>query len=381
MDTDIRLRNLVGFSKENTWSDLLACFIETDPDPFARAIGGEMPSGAVRVLREHSPRGKADRIDMLVMAGDTPWVAIEAKVLSEIDDLQLQRYQEALAGQDHQPDYRVLYSDRLGIDRDDRMEARWRAISWESLIEAYSGSPNLWVSQTARAWADHIAETVPEVTGTTLWNDIGEGRSLVISLRSRLNYVRKCLDRNPERRVFLGTGGGGRSPVLGMYMPMARNPAYRVIAEVQEGLSARSFSRIDGAPGPRMAGPVIRLIIELSGLGMADATASKQFDWGLLHRMWLIAESADKDADWNWDRQGRPQPKVHDKEAWRQLDQEGLGFIGFGFGQGQVKISGAVAFGIRAKLPPDIRLDRLADALNSVGMLLPAIAALEVPVA
>ena len=375
VDTRIRLQNLVAFSKENTWSDLMACFIETDPDPFARVIGGERPGSPVKVLREHS-LGKAGRFDMLVMAGEFRWVAIEAKVLSEIDDSQLKRYEAAFAEHTQQPIYRILYSQRLGIERADRSEDLWEPVSWESLIEAYASSSNTWVSQTAKAWEDHIA-AVCAVTGTTIWNDIGAGENLVIALRTRLDYVRNHLERRPDLSVDLIAGGGGRSPVLMATMPMKRNPNYRVIAEVQEGLSTRAFSRIAGRPGDALAGPMLRLIIQLRGLDKADTSASKQFDWKILRRMWEIAENSDKDADWKWDRKGRPQPKVHDKEAWRLLDNDKLGFIGFGFGQGQVKISGTVAFGIRAQLPPTISLDGIVDSMGRVGLLLPTIADLK----
>ena len=56
MDTGIRLQNLVAFSMENTWSDSMACFIETDQEPFARVIGWKRPDGPVKLSRHWTAR-------------------------------------------------------------------------------------------------------------------------------------------------------------------------------------------------------------------------------------------------------------------------------------------------------------------------------------
>ncbi len=114
--------HIVGLNKENGWSDLLACLIEVDPEPFWQVLGDQPNGGHVRVIREHPLRTDAaghglDRVDLLVMVDDFPWVVIEAKLLAGFGQAQLDRYRGCIPDARH---FLVVHSSGLGLG------TRWR---------------------------------------------------------------------------------------------------------------------------------------------------------------------------------------------------------------------------------------------------------------
>ena len=71
------VRFLAPSWNENRWSDLLATLVLTDPHPLARFIGGAMVDEVRREVSVAGAAVRADRLDLLLMAGGEPAAAIQ----------------------------------------------------------------------------------------------------------------------------------------------------------------------------------------------------------------------------------------------------------------------------------------------------------------
>ncbi|GAA4961755.1 PD-(D/E)XK nuclease family protein [Kineococcus glutinatus] len=179
----VPIARILPLDSENRWSDLLAVLIEADPGCVAALLGLEGNRTSLRVRREVSTEGK-DRIDLVLELESLPRSVIEVKVLSGLGRQQLSRYRTALPEAEH---YLLVFPERLQIDI--AAQEGWRAITWERLLTAFSRSSDAWVAETAQAWAQHLASSLPRVGADTRWNDLHVGEDFVLAMRARMSWV------------------------------------------------------------------------------------------------------------------------------------------------------------------------------------------------
>lgn len=347
------LRLLVPVENENRWTDLLAVLISTDPTAAADLLGlGDVRGGDVSVAREVRG-GRGERVDLQVLVDGRLRTVLEAKVLSGLGRRQLLRYVEAY------PDavnYLLVYPARLVVDPG--AGSRWRGVTWEALLGAFSHSGDPWVAETSEAWLAVLSSALPHVDASIRWNDLRPGDAIPLIMRARMSWVYSHLTPPaPLVADFMGSGGS-KAWVARLQMP-APQPGYVIAAEVED-TSARSWpGRLGrGQPNP-VAGPRVWV-----GLRQHDVTGSEGFDWGYLASLWPAMQAARTD----WITTGPGLPAAHDRAAWRGIGAPAG--LGYGFGHREATVRGVCMFGARFRLPADIPLSDLLAELNRVGRLL-----------
>lgn len=360
------IRHLVPLENENGWSDLLAALIETDPVPVAEHLHlGPVVAAQVLVRREHTV-DRRDRIDLLIDVDGTLRTAVEAKVLSGLGRDQLARYRRAW------PDatrYVLLTPRDFPIQLDAR-SAGWQVLAWETLLQALCGSANPWVAQTASAWLAHIVVGLPRLQGSVRWNDLQPGDSWVLNMRARMAWVFAQLDPPEPIVADLVSSAAGNSWAARMRMPTGE-PGYKVVAEAEETTPVRVAPRTVSEGGRRPLGPTILVCLQQTGV---DTSADFYWDW--LHAMW--AHMAASGLPWHQGRPGLPSP--HDKANQRRIVAAGApAFLGYGYGDRQAKRSHACMFGAQVRLPADVTLTAVVDALSGVSDMIMAMAATAPP--
>ena len=347
------LRLLVPLENENRWTDLLAVLISTDPAAAAAALDlGDITGRVVSVSREVRA-GPHERVDLLIHVDGQLHTVLEAKVLSGLGPAQLTRYDTAY------PDalqYVIAYPGRLVIDPG--AIGRWRGATWESLLAAFSASSNNWVARTARAWLEHLGQTLPHVDGGTSWNHLEPGDPIALLMRARLSWVYSRLDPPAPLVADFMASGGSKGWVARVQMA-APVTGYVIAAEVED-TSARGWpARYQaGDPNP-IAGPRVWV-----GLRQHRVTGSETFDWQYLASLWQIMQ--DVRSDWLRTRPGLP--ATHDRAAWKEIGSPAG--LGYGFGHREATKHGVCMFGARIALPGNITLQDLLTELDDVGVML-----------
>ncbi len=139
---------------------------------------------------------------------------------------------------------------------------------------------------------------------------------------------------------------------------------------MQEALSSQAFSKLS----PVLRGPVVKVVMHQSGI-----TTTPDYDWPLLLRAWRVIEAADPDGRWGWVRRRPPFKAEHDRQNHRRMvDDFGMpSFVGFGYAEGQTHLTNSALLGVRMQLAPDSRIHEVADVMNDLARLLPALALLD----
>jgi hypothetical protein len=355
------MRFLVPLENENRWTDLLAVLIATDPVAAARPLRlGNITGRQVTVERE--VRAGGERVDLGVFVDGRLRTVLEAKVLSGLGPSQLARYITAYPGAGS---YLLTHPARLVIDPGDG--SGWRAISWETLLAAFTKSANPWVAETSAAWLDHLSMTLPRVDARTRWNSLRPDDPIPLVMRARMSWVYSRL--KPPRPLVADfmASGGSKAWVARIQMP-APAAGYVVAAEIEDP-SARSWPARFDPRGPNpVTGPRVWI-----GLRQHGVAGSEGFNWDYLAALWpLLRGSRD---DWMTTRPGLP--AAHDRAAWKRIDAP-VG-LGYGFGHREATKRGVCMFGGRIRLPADIRLGDLVDELQQVAELLLTMAAQRPP--
>lgn len=352
------LSYLVPASNENRWSDLLATVIATDPQPMKTLLGVEFDS----VQREVLPLGtarKTDRLDLLLSLGGMPVAVIEAKVLSDLGQRQLERYVESFpAARAH----RVLHLEGLPVNL--RTVAPWTSLTWEAVLTAYAGSSNAWVATTAIAWLRQIPALAPEVDADTVWNDVPDNPpGMELALRARVAWLSGQLDAWCSIPHDMDPSSGGGSWAVRMWTP-SRATGHVVAAELQEGMTAYEWKRDPDKPyRDRLRGPVVLL-----GLRQDDVHTSAAFNWAHLHEMFkehvLDAEgSAWVKGTWQT-TSARPRDPV-DQAHWKAIVEAGAPpWLGKGWGMRVAKSVQSCMFGARFELPRTSTLGQVNEELQ-----------------
>lgn len=355
-------RYLVPLGAENKWSDLLATLIECDPESAAPLLGLDDSKGRVRVRREAIVNGR-DRVDLILESEGVVRSVIEVKVLSGLGRQQLTRYRAAFP---EAPHHIVVFPRALTIDI--AREAGWRPVLWEQLLDAFSGSSDSWVAETARAWREQLAAEMPVVGPSTAWDDLQLGEDFPVALRARMAWVFGQVSPPPRIVPELVGSVSGVSWVLRMVGPASR-PGYSVLAEAEEKLPNRNYPKTVSATSRRPRGPSVKVCLLQS-----DVTTSAGFDWDYLHRMWPLMEAARGD----WVTNPPRLKAEHEKAAWRGIVDRGAPrFLGIGFGERQTQISRACMFGARFQLPPDVTLADIVATLHNAAELLLAMSRIQ----
>ena len=355
------VRHLVPLENENGWCDLLAVLIESDPAPVSTLLGlGPVTADRVSVRRE-TTIDRRDRIDLLIDVDGVLRTAVEAKVLSGLGRDQLARYRHAW------PDARqhvLLTPQDFPIQLDARAEG-WQPLAWETLLRALSGSANDWVAQTAKAWLAHIEQTLPRLHGGVRWNDLQPGDPWVLNMRARMAWVFAQLNPPAPIVADLVSSSAGNSWVARMRVATGA-PGYNVVAEAEETTPVRVVPKIVSDGGRRPLGPTILICLQQTGVD-----TSSDFHWDWLHAMW--SHMADSGLPWHRGRPGLPTP--HDKSNQQRIVAAGAPpFLGYGYGDRQTRRSRACMFGAQVRLPAEITLAEVADALAGVSQLILAMA-------
>lgn len=361
------LRFLAPGWNENRWSDLLATLVLTDPHPLARFIGGAMVDEVRREVSVAGAAVRADRLDLLLMAGGEPAAAIEVKVLSDVGIDQLQRYENAFAGV---YSYHVLHLADLPV----MVPAPWQSLTWESLLAAFATSSNAWVARTAQAWREQLDELVPRVDGATVWNDVPDDvAGFELALRARIAWLASHPPTDRLHSDFVQSSGGGQW-VLRLWKDTVV-PNLRVQVEVQEG-----FSAYEWRPHPtrryrdRVKGPA-----PLIGLRLGDTDTSEAFDWDLLKKVFDATVLGDGEASlspWPWQHTpARPNHPI-DRRGWQSIVDAGSAlWLGKGFGMAVAKQKyRECLFGARMQFAPTLTLDAVRSEIGELEDLVLAMA-------
>jgi hypothetical protein len=283
---------------------------------------------------------------------------IEVKLLAGLGDEQLERYYQYVDEPDRESCRFVAVSlQRIRLNTEHAAE--WDNRTWEDLLAPFATSPVSWAATTAAAWLRHIDEAVSVVDGATVWNQI-DGSDLYLALRLRSSYVYEnvVLPAGSFRSVEeIGSGG--------LYSAMVDAPipgsGYTVRWEVTEHLPTQDVGKL--ADGSGLRGAEVRFF-----LVQQNVTSSRTYDWDHLNLLWREYLEAEGWIRW------RPHPprkrlpwEIDGVARLRQLGSPA--FLGYGFGEGQAKLSGEVHFGARFVLPPTATLAEVTDVLSRVAVI------------
>jgi len=298
---------------------------------------------------------KSDRLDLLLLRDGRQLAAIEVKVLSDLGPQQLARYLDAFpdAGSHH-----VLHLGRLPLSL--RAAPQWRSLTWESVLTAYSDSAHPWVAATAQAWLTQLDSLVPHVDASTVWNEVpDDAAGFELALRARIVWLSGRMDSWCDLDHDLGLSSGGGAWVADM-SAAAASPSHRVIAEIQEGLSAQAWRMDRDRPyRSRLVGPVV-----LVGLRQDGVSTSAEFDWHLLHRLFQdrIVDDGGQVLDGRaWQTTAASPRDPIDRQRWQTIVDAGAPkWLGKGWGMAVARSHHqACAFGARFVIPPTTTLGEI----------------------
>lgn len=351
---DVAIGHALPLRSENRWSDMLAVLAATDPRPLLAILELRVDPATVTIRREVKA-SKTDRHDIVLCVGGRASALIEAKVLSGLGQEQLVRYEQSAPDVDL---YAIVYPASLVVDTSDF--PRWRPITWEAILAAYTRSTSRWVADTAKAWIQHIDAELPRVDAATVWNQLREGEGFINAMRSRISWVYSSVTAPTPLRKRLMSSSAGASSVVGLRVE-APVDGYILQAEIEEGMGVRSIPKYASAARPPV-GPSAWV-----GLVQYGVTTSAEFDWEYLARLWREVMAPAR-SDWV---RNRARPRGIDKEPHEAMVSRGAPrYLGVGFGDAQTKISGECMFGARIQLPGDITLGSAARELERLGDLL-----------
>lgn len=355
---------VIPAANETRWSDLLASLISTDPAPISGFVGAEPDTVRREAVVPGNVARKSDRLDLLLQRDGKQLAVIEAKVLADLGPKQLARYEVAFPDADA---YLVLHL--AGLPLSLRAAPRWRSLTWESVLSAYTESAHPWVSATARAWADQLGDLVPRVGAETVWNDVpDDAAGFELALRARVAWLASRMDAwcSLDHAFEMSSGGGAWVAAI-RSEPL--HAGHRVIAEIQEGLAAQEWRQDPARPfRTRLRGPSL-----LVGLGQFDVSTSADFDWPLLRRLFLgrVVDRAGAVVDgrqWLTTAASRPDPT--DRANWRASVAAGAPkWLGKGYGMATSRRHGVCAFGARIQIAPDSTLGEIDTELQRIQVL------------
>lgn len=354
-DASPDLRFVVPGSNENRWSDLLASLISTDPTPMGRFVG-LAPDRVEREVVVSGDSRAVDRLDLLLIRGDEIIAAIEVKLLSDLGPNQLDRYHVAF------PSSRahfVLHLRQLPFT----LPKPWERLSWEDVLAAYAQSQHPWVATTARAWLNQLHSLVPQVTADTVWNDLpDDAPGFELALRSRIAWLYSRMSHwcRIEHELAISSGGGAWVAAMRSRTAVTN---HRVIAEVQEGLSAQEWRPDPVRPfSMRVKGPVV-----LVGLAQIGPDTSSSFDWKLLHHLFrdrvYDGDGAPVD-NRPWHKTSAHIRNSADRANWKEIVDNGAPkWLGKGYGMATARTHRICAFGARLGLAPTMSLGAIDQEL------------------
>ncbi|MEU4089165.1 PD-(D/E)XK nuclease family protein [Streptomyces aureus] len=354
------LRFLLSINSENAWSDLLATLMDADQATTRRSLG--IPGDAPLVIRREVAKARArrlsDRPDLVVESMGRTVAVVEVKLLAGLGDEQLERYYEFVAETDRDA-CRFMTVSLQRVRLDTGHATAWHNQTWEKLLASFVSSPIPWVATTAAAWLRHIASEVPAVDGTTVWNQI-DGINLYLALRLRSAYLYDNVTVPPGSSRSVQEIGSG-----GLYVAIVDAPVpdsgYAVRWEATEHLPTQDVGKLTDGTGLR--GIEVRF-----HLVQQNVTSSRSYDWDHLSLLWHQYLAAEAWIPW------RPHPprkrlqwEIDGVARLRQLGSPA--FLGYGFGEGQTKLSGEVEFGARFVLPPSTTLAEATGVLSRVAVI------------
>jgi hypothetical protein len=360
MTTLLDLRFLLSINSENAWSDLLATLMDADQATTRRVLGisGGDPLTVRREVAKSRARNLSDRPDLVIGSGGRTAAVIEVKLLAGLGHEQLERY-HAYVDEPDRADCRFVAVSLQHLRLDTGHAAAWDNRTWEELLAPYAASPVPWVATTAAAWLRHIASQVPAVDGATVWNETG-ALDIYLALRLRSAYLYDNVDVPAGSSASIQEIGSG-----GLYVAIVDAPVpgtgYTVRWEATEHLPTQDVGKLTDGSGLR--GIEVRFF-----LVQQQVTSSRDFDWDHLHLLWHDHLAAEDWIDWR----RHPPRKRHAWEVAGVARLQELGspaFLGYGFGEGQARLSGEVQFGARFVLPPTTTLAAAADVLSRVARL------------
>jgi hypothetical protein len=109
----------------------------------------------------------------------------------------------------------------------------WRGLTWETILQAYAGSRDAWVSTSATAWLAHLDTSLPKVDAETVWNGLIPGEDFVIAMRARMSWLHGQLDPPAPIEHDLVPSTAGVSWVVRLFAD-ATAPNYQILVEVEE---------------------------------------------------------------------------------------------------------------------------------------------------
>ncbi|MGW0971589.1 PD-(D/E)XK nuclease family protein [Streptomyces sp. NPDC002516] len=354
------LRFLLSINSENAWSDLLATLMDADHTTTRRSLG--IPGDTPLVIRREAAKSRArrlsDRPDLVVESMGRTVAVVEVKLLAELGHEQLERYYQYVMEPDRDR-CRFMTVSLQHIRLDTEHAAAWNNQTWEKLLASFVSSPVPWVATTAAAWLRHIASQIPPVYGTTIWNQIdGTNLYLALRLRSAYLYDNVAVPAGSFRSVQeIGSGG--------LYVAIVDAPipksGYTVRWEATEHLPTQDVGKLTDGTGLR--GIEVRFF-----LVQQNVISSRAYDWDHLNLLWREYLEAE---DWIPWRPHPPRKRLQwEIDGVARLQQLGSPpFLGYGFGEGQAKLSGEVEFGARFVLPPSTTLAEATDVLSRVAVI------------
>ena len=350
MSDDPRQPDLSFFipaANENRWSDVLALLISTDPKPISRFVGAEPQAVRREVVAPGQVARTSDRLDLLLLRDGRQLAAIEAKLLADLGPQQLARYEAAFPDADS---HFVLHLKDLPLNL--RAAPRWQSLTWESVLAAYSDSSHPWVAATARAWLNQLGTLVPHVSADTVWNDVpDDAAGFELALRARIAWLANRMNGWCDLEHDLEPSSGGGAWVAAMRAGSS-SPGHRVIAEIQEGMPARTW-RLDPESSyrTRVTGPVV-----LVGLSQAGVSTSADFDWPLLRLLFAdrIVDHMGHVIDGRkWQTTSANPRDATDRANWQATVAAGAPkWLGKGYGMATARTHAVCAFGARIQIAP-----------------------------
>lgn len=297
-ESTVDLVFLLPYTNENRWSDLLATLIQSDPGPLV-SLGllaeGDL-EGGIRVTRERSVDREdwgRDRIDIEVRSArkDTPLIAIECKVLSDLGPNQLDRYSKT-----HAAPTQVLLSLGHRHYGSDVLKV-WRSLLWRDVIDAFARSSSEWVRHTAEAWSSYLSSE-DALDETLRWDEaLADSGNAIHDLQRKAAYLCAHVDNG----FFLGSSNAGGKPLLVWRTEVPGRPGTYVMAEVEDAWSRGTFrledGRIEGVGG----------VVAFFGIRREyeDAESDTSYDVDDLTTLWNVIKANEKTIEWSHYRPGK----------------------------------------------------------------------------
>lgn len=151
----------------------------------------------------------------------------------------------------------------------------------------------------------------------------------------------------------------------GLYVAIVDAPipgsGYTVRWEATESLPTQDVGKL--VDGSGLGGVEVRFF-----LVQQHVTSSKAYDWDHLALLWQEYLAYEGWIPW---RLHPPRKRLQwEKDGVARLKELGApAFLGYGYGEGQAKLSGEVEFGARFVLPPSTELKEAAEVLSRVAVI------------